>query len=169
MQNQTGGLKARHEKTSYTMAQSLLKIYIHLIFHIKTTSAVIQDEDLDKLSAYIFGTLNNVNCTAVAVGGMRDHVHLLFKLGAQTDIATIVEHVKIASNKYLHALSPDYRTFAWQAGYGAFSVSPNAIESAIEYVKNQKEHHRDKDFGKEYLMFLRAYKVDHDERYVFRD
>lgn len=151
------------------MSQSLSTVYIHLIFHIKTTSVAIQEDDQSGLNAYVAGTLNNIECPAIAVGGVRDHLHLLFRLSPKETLAGVVERVKVASHRYLESIDRMYHRFSWQTGYGAFSVSPNILETAKQYVLHQKEHHRDKDFSKEYLTFLRGYKVNFNEEYVFKD
>lgn len=151
------------------MSQSLTAIYLHLIFHVKTTSVAIQETDLPRLFAYVVGTLNHHGCTSIQVGGMRDHLHILCRLSATITVADLVEKVKYASNKFLKSLNPMYQRFAWQAGYGAFSVNPKQVDLVREYVANQKMHHRDKDFSAEYLAFLRSYQVEFVEEYVLRD
>lgn len=151
------------------MAQSLVAAYIHLVFHVKTTSVAIQEYDQEKLFAYVAGLVNKNGCTSIRVGGVRDHIHVLLGLSSTMTIADLVEKIKYASNKYLKELAPGYRGFAWQAGYGAFSVSPKDLDAAKEYVANQREHHKHKNFNEEYLRFLQQYGVDYKEEYVFRD
>ena len=151
------------------MSQSLTCIYIHLIFHVKTDSVAIKDGDQEKINAYVAGILNNLGCTTVAVGGIRDHIHMLFGLCPTIGISDLVKKVKTASHKYIETLSPSYRSFAWQSGYGAFSVSPTTLDKVKNYVLHQREHHRTKDFNNEYLMLLHLSHIPYDEKYVFSD
>lgn len=151
------------------MPQSLVTVYLHLVFHVKTTSVSIKEENQEKLYAYITGILSNHGCQPSRVGGMPDHLHILCRWSANITIADMVEIIKVASNKYLKSIDPTYSRFAWQAGYGIFSVSPRNLDAAKQYIANQKEHHRHKSFREEYLKFLNAYHVDYNEDYVFKD
>ena len=80
---------------------------------------------------------------------------------------SLVEKVKSHSSKWIKTNDPKYRKFYWQNGYGAFSVNPYEVGIVISYIKNQQEHHRKKTFQKEYLAFLKKYKVEYDERYIW--
>lgn len=151
------------------MAQSLTCVYLHLVFHVKTTSVAIQEHDLPTLFVYIVGVLNNHGCPSIQVGGMRDHLHILCRLSSTMTIAELVEKLKYASNKFLKSLSPIYQRFAWQAGYGVFSINPKQVELVRDYIARQKEHHRNKDFSAEYIAFLRSYKVEFIEEYLLAD
>lgn len=151
------------------MSQSLSANYLHLVFHVKTTSVAIQEHDQERLNAYVVGTIRNLGSMPVQVNGVRDHLHILFRLSPTMALAEFVSQVKVSASKFLKSLEPMYRGFAWQSGYGAFSVSPNNLDAAARYVAGQQEHHRDKDFSGEYLTFLKGYKIEYDSRYVFTD
>lgn len=84
-------------------------------------------------------------------------------------VAHIVEEVKRNSSRWIKTISPKYEKFAWQGGYAAFSVSQSQVDTAIEYIRNQAEHHKKRSFKDEYLEFLRLYKIEYDERYVLSD
>lgn len=105
------------------MAQSLCKIYIHLIFHIKTVSPQIRDADLEKVHSYIGQLVNTTGCTEIRAGGIGDHVHILFMLSKDTTLSHVVEEVKRNSSRWIKTINPYYSMFAWQGGYAAFSVS----------------------------------------------
>ena len=124
------------------MAQSLSKIYIHLIFHIKTISSPIRESDLDRIHSYIGQLVNATGCKVIQVGGMCDHVHILFLLSKDVAISHVVEEVKRNSSRWMKTIEPYYSTFAWQNGYGVFSVSQSVVEKTLEYVKNQGVHHK---------------------------
>ena len=151
------------------MAQSLCKIYLHIIFHIKTTSPCILDDDLKRVHAYIGEIINDTKCTTIWVGGVGDHVHALCLLGREVSIAQLVEAMKRNSSRWIKNISRDYMSFAWQGGYAAFSVSQSVAEKTLQYIKQQREHHKKHTFAEEYKRFLELYDVEYNSDYVFRD
>lgn len=151
------------------MPQSLCKIYIHLIFHVKTTSPKIQDGDIDRIHSYIGQLVNNTGCVDIQVGGVEDHVHVLFLLSKDVTLSYVVEEIKRNSSRWIKSISPKYHMFAWQGGYGAFSVSQSVVSKTLEYIKGQREHHKRVSFADEYKAFLISYNIEYDERYVFKD
>lgn len=151
------------------MAQSLCKIYLHIIFHIKTSSPSILDDDLERVHAYIGQLINDAHCTNIWVGGIEDHVHVLCLLGRDTTISHLVEEMKRNSSRWIKSISPHYTRFAWQGGYAAFSVSQSVVDKTLEYIKNQAEHHKKTSFEDEYRQFLKLYNIEYDDKYVFTD
>ena len=152
------------------MAQSLSKIYIHLIFHIKSTSPQIREIDLERLHLYIGKLVKTAGCTEIKAGGIGDHVHVLFILSKDVTISQIVEEIKRNSSRWIKDLDPVYyRFFAWQGGYAAYSISQSVVDKTLQYIDNQKEHHTKHSFAEEYKAFLDLYKVEYDEKFVFRD
>lgn len=123
------------------MSQSLSKIYIHLIFHIKTTSPHICEDDLVRIHAYIGQLVNTTGCSVIKTGGTGDHVHVLFLLSKNESISHVVEEVKRNSSRWIKSINARYERFEWQGGYGAFSVSQSVVTKTLEYIKNQKTHH----------------------------
>jgi len=97
-----------------------------------------------------------------------DHVHVLLSLPATLSVAKAIQLIKGGSSKWIHDQFPQYRKFAWQDGYGAFSVSASQVKSVTNYIKGQKEHHRKRTFEEEFLEFLDKYAVEYDRRYLFR-
>jgi len=151
------------------MPQSHSKIYLHIIFHIKSTSPHIKEEHVDRLHAYIGELVNSTGCKVIRVGGVSDHVHILCLLSRNETVSHLVEEVKRNSSRWMKNLADSYQRFEWQGGYASYSVSESVIEKTIEYVANQKEHHRKMTFRDEYIQFLKLYHVDFDERYVLSD
>ena len=151
------------------MAQSLCKNYLHVIFHIKTTSPSIQENHLVSIHAYIGQRVNAAGCQIIRVGGVSDHVHILLLLSKTETIAHLIEDVKRKSSRWIKTIDKRYRRFSWQGGYAAFSVSESVVPKTLNYVSSQKEHHKKMTFQEEYLKFLKLYKVEYDERYVFVD
>ena len=151
------------------MANSMVKIDVHLIFHIKTTSVQMNTGDLQQIFAYIGGVLKEYGGIPFIVGGITDHVHILSSLPQNMTISEMARITKANSSRWIKTLSPIYSKFAWQNGYGAFSVSPSLLDKTILYIKNQERHHRTKSFQDEYKAFLEAYQIPYDEKYLFND
>lgn len=151
------------------MSQSLTKIYIHLIFHVKTTSALIRKNDLLRVHQYIGQLVNTTGCNVMRVGGIEDHVHILFALNKNVTIAHVVEEIKRNSSRWIKTIDNHYKLFAWQGGYAAFSVSQSMVEQTLAYISQQEEHHKKISFQEEYTRFLRLYHVNYDERQALTD
>lgn len=151
------------------MSQSLCKISIHVVFHIKTTSPSIHNEHLEPLHKYLGEMVNATGCQVLRVGGVADHVHILCLLSKTETVAHLVEEVKRNSSRWIKTLDKRYRKFSWQGGYAAFSVSESVIPKTLDYVGNQREHHKKLTFHEEYLKFLELYKIEYDKKYVFTD
>ena len=151
------------------MAQSLAQVYIHLVFHTKYSSVTIREEDLPKLFAYIDGIVVNQNAMVIQIGGVPNHIHILCTLPRIVSMANFVEEIKKCSSRWIKTLDSYYSKFAWQGGYGIFSVSASQVQKVKNYVTNQKEHHRKKTFQEEYEAFLKAYNIEYNPEYVFKE
>ena len=108
-----------------------------------------------------------MECYSVKIGGYTDHVHILCLLSKKITLMKLLEEVKSHSSKWMKTKGPELKNFYWQDGYGAFSVNPSQIDRVIAYIENQNEHHRKKTSQDEYRAFLKKYKVEFDERYVW--
>lgn len=135
----------------------------------KTSSPRIADEHLERMHSYIGQLVNTTGCRVIRVGGIGDHVHIVCLLSRSENVAHLVEEVKRNSSRWIKSVSPFYEHFAWQGGYAVYSVSQSVVDKTVEYVGNQREHHKKQNFREEYLAFLKLYNVDYDERYVFTD
>ncbi len=151
------------------MGSSLVKIDVHLIFHIKKASSRLKHDDFERIWLYIGGIIRNIGGVVIQIGGVSDHIHILSSLPKIMSIADFVRTIKIDSTKWIKTIDDKYQSFAWQNGYGAFSVSPTNIPKVMEYIKKQPEHHRIKTFEEEYRTILDAYGIVYDERYIFND
>ncbi len=112
------------------------------------------------------GIARENNLKALAIGGIEDHVHLLLSLPATIPIAKAIQVIKGGSSKWIHEKFPERRDFAWQEGYGAFSVGISQIEATVHYIRTQQEHHRKRTFKEEFLSFLKKHGIEYDERHV---
>ena len=151
------------------MASSLVRIDIHLIFHVKAAGVNFRDEDLPQIFRYIGGIINGLGGIPIEIGGTTNHVNILTSLPKKMTLIDFVREIKAFSSKWLKQLDDHYIPFAWQDGYGAFSVSPSLIDKTVQYIRNQEEHHKTRSFNEEYRLFLEAYGIDYDERYAFGD
>jgi putative transposase len=150
------------------MAQSLARLWIHLIFSTKNRFPFLSDKTIrTDVHAYLANMLRAQDCETIIVDGVDDHVHALFALSRTHSIASVVKEIKRTSSGFAKELSPKLENFLWQRGYGAFSVSQSNLDEAIRYIENQEEHHKRVTFQDEYRAFLRAYGIEYDERYVW--
>ncbi len=149
------------------MPQSLSLVIVHIIFSTKDRFACLDPMTRPHLHAYLATVAQNYKCECYRAGGTADHVHLAVRLSRVTTIAELVEKLKTSSSKWLKMQRPGLCRFAWQRGYGAFSVGPNEVEALEAYIANQEEHHRVRTFQEEYLALLKKYGVQYDERYVW--
>jgi REP-associated tyrosine transposase len=150
------------------MAQSLSRIWIHLIFSTKERFPFLCDANVRRdMHAYLATVLRSHDCGTLIVNGTRDHIHSLFSLSRKRSIATIVKELKRTSSAWIKEQSPPLRNFHWQNGYAAFSVSQSHLNRVHQYIEDQKRHHRQTTFEDEYRAFLKKYQVKYDERYVW--
>ena len=137
------------------MPQSLAKILIHTVFSTKERRPFLHNHPLrEELHRYLGGILSNLECQPIIVGGVEDHVHLLCALSRTCEPAELVKEVKRSSSIWLKTKSPDLHDFAWQSGYGMFSIGFSQIESVRNYIATQEEHHRKVSFQDEFRQLL---------------
>jgi REP element-mobilizing transposase RayT len=106
-------------------------------------------------------------CPALTIGGMPDHVHVLFALARTATVSDIVEAVKKGSSKWIKTKGAPYGDFHWQRGYAAFSIGQSGAGKTRRYIDSQREHHKTRTFQDEYRTFLGKYGIPYDERYVW--
>ena len=149
------------------MPQSLSFLLIHIVFSTKDRSPLLNPEIRPDLYSYLATVTRNAGCECYRVGGVADHIHLAIRLSRTITIAHLLEELKTSSSKWLKTQSPALANFAWQNGYGAFSVGPSDLEALRKYIDTQEEHHRIHTFQEEYRGFLKRYGVEFDERYIW--
>ena len=148
------------------MPSTHLSLHYHLVFSTKDRAPTIAAAWRERLHAYIGGVVRNVEGVPEAIGGVADHVHLLIGLRATARLASVARDVKAVSSRWVHDEIGE-RAFAWQEGYGAFTVSPSRIKEVREYIARQEEHHRKRTFREEYIELLQRSGVEYDERYLW--
>ncbi len=149
------------------MSQSLANIVVHLVFSTKGRRQLLRDEERGQLHAYITGVLKNHESLLIAINSVHDHIHILFAQSKNHAPAKIVEQVKTASSTWIKTFDRWHSDFAWQTGYGEFSVSPIHVEAVREYIRTQAEHHERQDFQTEYRQFCERNGKPLDERYAW--
>jgi putative transposase len=149
------------------MANSYTSLFAHIIFSAHNREPLLKSAWRERLFAYMGGIARENKIKAVSIGGVIDHVHMLLLIPASIPAAKAVQLVKGGSSKWLHENIITLKNFAWQEGYGAFSISASQASEVVAYIAGQEEHHRIKSFREEYLSFLKEYNVEYDERYVW--
>ncbi|HYH86983.1 MAG TPA: IS200/IS605 family transposase [Pyrinomonadaceae bacterium] len=147
------------------MSSTHLSLHYHLIFSTKNRRPLIANDWRGRLHAFLGGAVRNTGGIPEAIGGMDDHVHLLVGLRANHTLADILRDIKSASSHWAHETMGE-RDFAWQDGYGAFTVSASQIGRVKSYIAQQERHHRKLSFQDEYVEFLKQSGVEYDERFL---
>jgi putative transposase len=145
---------------------SYVSCYMHYVFSTKDRSKIITPELKERLWPYMGGVARDSNMRALAVGGTADHIHIPLSIPSTTPIAKAIQLIKGNSSKWISDTFPGLGDFAWQEGYGAFSISVSGIDETIAYIQSQDEHHRRRTFQEEFLAFLRKHNIAYDERYI---
>jgi len=150
------------------MSQSLAQIYLHVVFSTKLRRQFLNHRPLlERLHAYMAGICKGLDCPAIVIGGVADHVHIACRLGRTIDVATLVRDLKRESSKWIKCEEQHLKAFQWQAGYGAFSVSPGHLEALKQYILHQEAHHHRESFQDEFRRLCRKYNIELDERYAW--
>ena len=147
------------------MPSTHLSLHYHIVFGTKNHDPMIQQTWRTDLHAYLGGIIRRANGIAESVDGVADHVHLLVGLRATHCLADVLRALKSVSSGWVHD-EIGLPAFAWQEGYGAFTVSPSQRQAVRRYIEQQEEHHRTRTFREEYLELLRRSGVEFDEPYV---
>ena len=151
------------------MANTYHQIYLQTVFAAKYRKAVLDKTWRRKLFGVIGNLINETKCKTIIVNGVEDHVHCFLGLKPVVSVSELMKTVKAKSSKYIndHKLTPE--RFEWQDGYGVFSYSQSAVDNVYKYILNQEAHHKNQTFRDEYLDFLKKFKVEYDEQYIFQE
>ena len=148
-----------------SMPSTYLSLHYHVVFSTKDREPLIHHEILPRLHEYLGGTIEGLGGFPQRVGGVADHVHLLFGLKATATLSDFMRELKKASSVWMQATG-GVGDFAWQEGYAAFTISATARAAVAEYISNQAEHHRKRSFREELIAMLEKTAVEYDERYL---
>ncbi len=151
------------------MANTYHQIYLQFVFAVKYRNAVISKKWSSTLFGVIGNLINEQGCKTIIVNGVEDHVHCFVGLKPVVSVSELMKSVKAKSSKYINDNKLTSDRFEWQEGYGVFSYSQSHIDNVYKYIQNQEAHHAKQTFKEEYIEFLKNFKIDFDEQYIFHD
>jgi putative transposase len=157
---------AQDSNTEDNMPSTHLSLHYHLIFSTKDRMPCMHKDWRGRLHTYLGGIVNDLGGVPEKINGIEDHVHLLIGLRATHCLAEVLKEIKAGSSRWVHQ-ELKLKSFAWQEGYGAFTVGPSQREAVRSYIERQEEHHLQKTFQEEYLEFLRNCGVEYNEKYLW--
>ena len=149
------------------MAHSYTQLLYHLVFSTKERQPWLDGDIGPRVHAYLGGAIRDEGGVALLVNGMPDHVHILARLRQDKAVSAVLRDIKANSSGWIHRTLPELRSFAWQGGYGAFTVSQSQAERVRRYIEGQEEHHRKYTFKEELVALLKAHGIEYDERYLW--
>ncbi len=146
------------------MSNTFSQLQFHIVFAVKYRDAIIADEWRDELFSYIAGIIKNHGHNPIAIGGYYDHVHILIGCRPTINIPILVKNIKLATNQWIQ---PKFKCkFAWQDGYGVFTISKSHEKAVVQYIYNQQEHHSKIGMVDEFKRLLDVNGVGYEERYL---
>ncbi len=149
------------------MSESYVNLLYHIIFSTKGREPLIREACQPRLYEYIGGIVRKQGGVSLAINGTEDHVHLFAKLRQDKALSDMVRDLKAHSSGWMHKVFPDLKDFTWQNGYGAFTVSASQAETVRRYIEQQKVRHQRRTFKDEFINFLRANRIEFEERYLW--
>lgn len=148
------------------MSKSLTDITLHLVFSTKERRPLL-DEECDSLHNFMRGLAINLECPIVAINNVNDHIHILFHLSKNIALKEFIMKLKANSSRWLKSYNSRNYDFAWQKGYGCFSISRSNILKVTKYISTQKERHKTQTFKEEFLEMLKLANQDLSEKYLW--
>ncbi len=149
------------------MANTYSNLFYHIVFSTKGRLDIIDVQIEARVWAYIGGIARKHGLIALQIGGIENHIHILIIAKPSISPSQIAQWLKGESSKWIRQEFPNLQKFGWQDGFGVFSVSKSQAPQVIEYIKDQREHHKKQSFEDEYIALLKLHGVDYDERYLF--
>ncbi len=148
------------------MGNSYISCYVHYVFSTKNHEKWLKSYIRENLSPYIGGICRKNNLKLIKAGGVDDHLHLLVSLPSTITIAKAIQYIKGGSSRWIHETFDNMKDFAWQEGYGGFTIGVSQIDQTKKYIANQEEHHRIKTFREEFIDILNYHGIDFEEKYL---
>ena len=149
------------------MSHTYSNLLSHVIFSTKDRKPIIDDEVKPRLLGYINGIAKENDVKVLSLNAMPDHVHMLWELPPKLSLSDSMRVLKTNSSRWVHETWGPKKEFAWQTGYGAFSVSRSNVRAVANYIEAQEAHHRKRTFQEEFIELLVKHGVDYDSRFVF--
>lgn len=149
------------------MANTFSQIYIQIVFAVRNRKALINQNWEEQLHKYITGIVQNKGQKMLAVNGTSNHIHIFIGMKPTCCLSDLVREIKKSTNTFIKEKHFTRFKFEWQEGYGSFSYSHSQLSDVIQYIENQKEHHKTRTFKEEYHALLNAFAIEFHEKYVF--
>ena len=149
------------------MSQTHCNLIYHLVFSTKERRPYLASDIRTEVHRYLAGAIQGIDGIPLIVNGTEDHVHLLVKLSQNHAVRDVLREIKSNSSGWIHREYRNLSDFAWQVGYGAFTVSASQKGRVYAYVENQERHHAVRSFKSEYIAMLKAHEVEYDEKYIW--
>ncbi len=149
------------------MANTFSNLFYHFVFSTKHREDFIHQEIENRVWSYLGGIARKHKLTALQIGGIENHIHALIISQPVNSPSQIAKWIKGESSKWIHEEFSDLQRFAWQDGYGVFTVSKSNAPKVVEYIKNQRQHHLKQSFEDEYIELLKLHEIEYDEKYLF--
>ena len=150
------------------MANTYTQIHIHTVFAVQNRASLIKKDWQDRLFQYIIAIIKNHGHKVLSIGGMPDHIHILFGFRPTQSLSDLIQNVKRDSSEWINKEKLITSRFSWQEGYGGFSYGKSQIPQMIKYIENQDEHHEKHTFIEEYKQILTNFGLEYDEKYIFK-
>ena len=150
------------------MANTYTQIHIHAVFSVQNRISLIQKKWQDRLYQYMIAIIQNHGHKVLSIGGMPDHIHILFGFRPAQSLSDLIQNVKRDSSAWINKEKLAVRRFSWQEGYGAFSYSKSQIPRVAKYIENQEKHHTNRSFLEEYKKILIDFGLEYNEKYIFK-
>ena len=151
------------------MSNPYTQIHIQFVFAVKFRRALIHSSWKNELHKYITGMIQNKTHKMLQINTMPDHLHMLIGFRPNENMSQLIQVVKSESTKWINDTNHSVQKFAWQDGFGGFSYSKSHVPDVIRYIQNQEQHHKKQTFLEEYVSFLKAFEIEYDERYIFKE
>lgn len=153
----------------YPMANTYTQLHIQLVFAVKYRAALIQKDWNARLHQYMTAIFQQNDHKMLQINSMPDHIHIFIGMRPAQSLSALVQNVKTESSIWIKENKLTPVTFAWQEGFGAFSYSKSHVDNVIRYIQNQEAHHKKETFMDEYRRLLKAFKIEYDEKYIFKE
>ena len=140
-------------------------LYYHIIFSTKNKNTYMNDVQLEEMYKYMSGVIKSIKAKLFLINGPSDHVHIALSMNPDVSISDSVRAIKANTSRWIHQRFEGFHDFAWQEGYSAFSVSKSNIQSVVNYIQNQREHHKAITFEEELKSFLEKHNIDYNPKY----
>jgi len=151
------------------MANTFTQIHIHVVFSVQNRLSLINKNWQERLYKYIIAIMQKYDHKVLAIGGMPDHIHILFGFRPTQSLSALMQEVKRDSSEWINKNKFVAGRFSWQEGYGAFSYAKSQIPTVANYIQTQEKHHAKRKFSEEYKKILNDFGIEFDEKYIFKD